>query len=132
MNSVLPMEPLELGIVAAWLWKNGAEKPTSDIINSILPSLKDGVLKLPTTLQKELRNIGDRLQGKLPSGTMNEQKLLAMVAEEIKEPEVVEVMENVWKQIQIPIPSPTVIENWKGINVKGNGNRIYYNTLTIK
>jgi len=120
------MEPIELGIVAAWLWKHGAEKPTSDIINSILPSLKDGVLKLPATLQKELRNIGDRLQRKLPSGTMDEQKLLAMVAEEIKEPEVVEVMENVWRQIP-----PTVIENWKGINVKGNGNTISGNTLTI-
>lgn len=126
MNSVLPMEPIELGIVAAWLWKNGAEKLTSDIINSILPSLKDGVLKLPATLQKELRNIGDRLQGKLPSGTMDEQRLLAMVAEEIKEPEVVEVMENVWRQIP-----PTVIENWKGINVKGDGNTISGNTLTI-
>ena len=120
------MEPIELGIVATWLWKNGAEKLTSDIINSILPSLKDGVLKLPATLQQELRNIGDRLQGKLPSGTMDEQKLLAMVAEEIKEPQVVEVMENVWKQIP-----PTVIENWKGINVKGNGNTISGNTLTI-
>lgn len=49
-----------------------------------------------------------------------------MVAEEIKDPEIIEVIENVWTQIP-----QTVIENWKGINVKGNDNIISGNTLTI-
>ncbi|MBC6418092.1 MAG: hypothetical protein GDA44_04535 [Prochloron sp. SP5CPC1] len=47
-------------------------------------------------------------------GKIDEQELLAMVAEEIKDPEIIEM-----------------IENWKGINVKGNDNIISGNTLTI-
>ncbi|MBC6418093.1 MAG: hypothetical protein GDA44_04540 [Prochloron sp. SP5CPC1] len=57
------MEPLELGIVGTWLWKNGDEKLTRDMLESVLPHVKDTALKLPGTVQEKLRNIGAQLRG---------------------------------------------------------------------
>lgn len=123
------MEGLALsvgGAVAKYVWENGGETVTQETIEA---SVRTIATKLPKASLEALTVLGDRLKGRFGTGVNpfeNPELLVAMVAEEATEPEVIEAVEAVTAQM----PAMT-IENCKGINTKGSGHTISGNTLHI-
>jgi uncharacterized protein YPO0396 len=114
-------------LVTKALEKTG-EKLTEDMLDAILPTAKAWLAQQTDAVKGQLGKLGDRIAGRLPDADNpfhNPVLLAEVVAEEARDPAVAEAVAAV-QQAQLP-----VIENWKGINVKGGQNTISGNTLNF-
>lgn len=115
-------------ILATKAIEKTGEKLTEEVLDAMLPTAKAWLAQQTDAVKGQLRELGDRIVGRLPDvdNPFHNPVLLAeIVAEEARDPAVAEVVAAV-RQAQLP-----VIENWKGINVKGGQNTISGNTLNF-
>ncbi|HEY9688526.1 MAG TPA: hypothetical protein V6D46_00925 [Coleofasciculaceae cyanobacterium] len=113
-------------ILATKAIEKTGEKLTEEMLDAMLPTAKAWLAQQTDAVNDQLRALGDRIVGRLPDAAnpFHDPVLLAeIVAEETRDPAVAEVVAAV-QQAQLP-----VIENWKGINVKGGQNTISGNNF---
>ncbi|OCQ90902.1 hypothetical protein AMR42_16435 [Limnothrix sp. PR1529] len=129
------MEPLAMGAAAigVLMLKKSAETTsellTKEVLEPILPQIRTAVGALAAPVRDQVAALGDRVAARLPAANLENPfddltLLEAIVVEETADPAVQDLVHQV-----APIMPAIMIENWKGINVKGGQNTISGNNF---